>query len=355
MIQEEYKRRDLSLEEKVSQGIFPSKEEFSTLYFQNLTRAQICAHFGFSVSTFKKLRRLFNLPAKTHVIQDHDSYVERSVTAERTIHDRYGAKGSDTYAAFIAERRAKQQQTCLERYGVPDPSVLPELQAARAATMVERYGVDNPMKSAEIRAKASATDLERYGVPHHIVAAEVRAKSETTLLTKYGTTAVTAVPEIQAKIRATNQERYGVDCVLQNPDIKQKAYQTMWQNGSNAVLASTQQHYITNLYGGICNYLLDYYHIDCFLIEENIAVEYDGSGHDLSVRLGRETPEHFEAKERARYTYLRNRGIPVLVLKSKTDRLPPDDILLDCLQNAKQQFLNQVLYYEIDLDNLTVS
>jgi len=33
MIQEEYKRRDLSLEEKVSQGIFPSKEEFSTLYF----------------------------------------------------------------------------------------------------------------------------------------------------------------------------------------------------------------------------------------------------------------------------------------------------------------------------------
>ena len=126
----------------------------------------------------------------------------------------------------------------------------------------------------------------------------------------------------------------------------------MLNNGIQAVLSSSQQIYINNLYNGELNYLFEYYHVDSYLMKDNVIVEYSGSGYDLSVRIGRETREKFEGREKARRNYFINRKIPVLKLVSKTDKLPDDEKLLEILSKAKELFSQGVLYYCVDLDTL---
>lgn len=41
------------------------------------------------------------------------------------------------------------------------------------------------------------------------------------------------------------------------------------------------------------------------LIESNIYIEYNGSGHDLNVRMGQITKSEFNRKEVARYRLLK--------------------------------------------------
>lgn len=124
----------------------------------------------------------------------------------------------------------------------------------------------------------------------------------------------------------------------------------MSEKGKQAVLFSSQQKYLNDLYQGKLNYLFEFYHVDSYLEKDNIIVEYSGSGHDLSVRLGKETKEHFEGKEKARRNYFRNKKIPILEFLSKTDKLPEDNILLEYLSKAKQKFSEGILYYCVNLD-----
>lgn len=265
---------------------------------------------------------------------------------------RYGTPGSEQRKAFYAKNRAKIRATNLKRYGVANSAQVPHVIEQRKQTCLSRYGVDNPMKNQAIQEKVMQTDLARYGTAHHITAAAVIAKATQTKIRKYGSTNVFVDPAIVAKRRSTNLARYGVEHVLQSQEIRAKGYQTMSDNGVSAVLASKQQRHLAALYHGNLNHLIGYYHVDCYLEQENIAVEYNGSGHDLSVRLKRETIERFMQKEHARYAYFANHNIPVLVLVSKTDRLPSDNILLQCLQDSIRQFREGKKYIEINLDSL---
>ena len=345
-----YKCKNISFEEKVGQGIFPSKEEFSFVYFQNFTREEICQYFGFSESTFKKLRRFFNLPDKKHIIRDSESYKQRQKTLEETLNHRYGPPGSTTRAEFYASNRTKAQNTCLKKYGISESASLESTKRKRRETCLEKYGVPNAMQSEYFRQKASETDLLTYGCKHHIASAEVREKIKRTMLERYGTTCVTSLPAVSAKRVATNRKKYGVDHVLQSPEVRAKGCQTMYQNGPCSVRSSRQQCYIASLFNGELNVPFGVFYADCFLRNENLIIEYNGSGHDLSVRLGRETPENFALKEEKRCNYFISQGFNMFVLQSSTDRLPPEEVLLRCLSEAREHFLAGEHLYKIDLD-----
>jgi very-short-patch-repair endonuclease len=160
--------------------------------------------------------------------------------------------------------------------------------------------------------------------------------------------------EIKEKILQTNLERYGCKTPAQLPEVRAKITQTLYANSSQK--ASKQQRYINNLYQGILNFPVKYYCADVFLSNDNLIVEYDGSGHMLNVTMGRETIEEYNHKEIVRYNVLKNEGYKQMKIISKTDKLPQDSTLLQMLSEAKQYFSEYPnhSWCEYNLDTSTV-
>ena len=185
------------------------------------------------------------------------------------------------------------------------------------------------MLSEKCREKARKTSLERYGV-------EFPSQSN----------------EIKEKVKQTNLERYGYENVMQSPEFLEKWF---IKNGSNFVRTSTQQRYLCNLYNGILNYPFKCFALDIYLPEDNIDIEFDGSGHRMSISLGAITEEDFEKKEIYRNVALKNADIKRMRIISSKDYLPSDKILLQLLSYAKEYFsITNHTWIEYDLDSSTV-
>lgn len=189
-----------------------------------------------------------------------------------------------------AVHRARLEATSLKRYGVPDASHLPEVQAKREATNRERYGaanpfckeattfegvqaslagkrpvqygqanafaqsevqakirehwqrehgVNGPQQVAAIRAQTRATNEARYG-GELLGSPELRFKSAATNLERYGAEFAGGTPEVQAKVRETNLARYGVPHTCMDPKVRQKQLATMEANYGTHFLASAE-------------------------------------------------------------------------------------------------------------------
>jgi very-short-patch-repair endonuclease len=94
----------------------------------------------------------------------------------------------------------------------------------------------------------------------------------------------------------------------------------MYSNGTNQ--CSKQQKYLHNILGGKLNYPIGKSSLDIAFPDEKIYIEYDGSGHDLSVKLGRVTQQEFLDKEKRRNYALLKRGWKEIRIVSKDDKLP---------------------------------
>lgn len=99
---------------------------------------------------------------------------------------------------------------------------------------------------------------------------------------------------------------------------------------------------------GQLNVRIDNYVID-ILLPNHIIVEYNGGGHELSVKLGELTLEQFQQKEIRRNNFLINLGYKLLIIESKKDKLPSN--LLEMINNAITKFSDtqKILYLNIDL------
>lgn len=173
-------------------------------------------------------------------------------------------------------------------------------------------------------------NLKKYGTKHNVTSESIK-KMQETMLIKYGAKGSTGSLEIREKIN-----------------------KTMFLNGKESgVFTSKQQIYINKLIGGELNYPVGPYHVDIFLLEQNIGIEYSGSGHNLGVRIGRISQKQFDSQEKARYNYFKNHKIPIIEIFSKNDKLPSDDILLKQIYKAINYIKTSAsLYYIIDIDNI---
>ena len=64
------------------------------------------------------------------------------------------------------------------------------------------------------------------------------------------------------------------------------------------------------------------------LLNDNIIIEYDGTGHDLNVRLGGISQEEFVQKENKRNKYMLSMGYKVARIVHNKEILPNRDVLL---------------------------
>lgn len=105
------------------------------------------------------------------------------------LYEKYGSY----QASCIPEIKEKQQQTCLEKFGVTSPLGSKEIREKGKQTCIEIYGVDNVFKSKEIRKRAKQTKKERYGNENYLNFEQTQK---------------------------TMEERYGVKSFLELEDVK---------------------------------------------------------------------------------------------------------------------------------------
>jgi hypothetical protein len=159
---------------------------------------------------------------------------------------------------------------------------------------------------------------------------------------KYGHFCSLRNEEVNEKTKKTNLERYGFECVLKNKEIKEKAVKTFKKNGgTHGNFISKPQIYLTNLFLGELDCIEFPYRLDAFFENENIYFEYDGSGHNMLVKLGKITEQEFEIKEIERSLFLKEKGYKEFRIISNNDIFPKDEELIKIKERAFDLLLNK--------------
>lgn len=252
--------------------------------------------------------------------------------AIQTIVERYGAEN----VFFNEEIQNKRKKTLIDRYGTQHPLQNKECFEKFKQTNLKKYGCEFHIQSKEIKEKSKQSYLNRYGVENPFMSDEIRNKIKNTNLEKYGVETLLSLPSFHEYSRRVDMERYGVYHHLQNPDILAKQKETFYKNASCPT--SKQQIYLNELYDGELNFPLKMYNLDIYLPNENLNIEFDGSGHRLSCELGSLTKEEFERKEIIRNTTIKKADIKQMRIISTKDLLPSDSILLQMLSYARNYF-----------------
>lgn len=155
---------------------------------------------------------------------------------------------------------------------------------------------------------------------------------------------------LRQRVKNTNLKNNGVEYPMQNPEIKERNRQSLYKNGT--ARCSNQQKYIHNLIEGKLNYPVKGSSLDIAFPDEMIYLEYDGSGHRMSVTLGTFTEKEFIKRERNRtYGLLRSGWKEIRIISEKDDLIPSDQKLLEILSYARTYLNNNHHYIKFDIDN----
>lgn len=147
-------------------------------------------------------------------------------------------------------------------------------------------------------------------------------------------------------------KNYNVKNPMQNDDIKNKSINSLREGGN--LKCSKQQRLLNEYIGGILNFPFMSYAIDIAL-DNNIAVEYNGGGHNLNVKLGYITQKQFNQKEMTRKTILYKNGWRIITFISQRDLLPEKSICNAVISFAIEYFnTNNRHWLEFDIDKMEI-
>lgn len=232
--------------------------------------------------------------------------------------------------------KEKIKNTNIKKYGVEHNLLIPQVINNRKLTWINNYGVEHPWKSQDIQRKIKYTNIKKYGVENPM---------QSSL--------------IQNKVISTNLQRYGCKYSLQNKDVRNKIRNSMIKRYGTPniyckIPISNQQFYIGNLLNGKFNKYIKNGFADIVLEDKNIIIEYDGGGHDLSVKKGFPI-EKFIEKEINRENSFIKEGYKIIRIISKKDLLPNDTELLNIINDCISILLDSMIcLIKVDIDNSTL-
>lgn len=200
-------------------------------------------------------------------------------------------------------------RTVKEKYNVDNISNLEEVKAKKKETCNKNFGCDWPMQNKNIYEKAKNKMIEKYGVEHNLQREDI----------------ITKVMKDNAKIRS--------------------------ENGN--IQSSKAQRHICKLLNGKLNAPCDFYNMD-ILLNNNIYIEYNGSGHNLNVKLQQITQEEFDKKEMIRYQYLKSKGYKAIIFDNISNKLPNDSIIIQIV-NQCIKILDTNNWVRVNLDTLEIT
>ena len=284
--------------------------------------------------------------------------------------------------AQLNSTKNKKKETNLKKYGVENVFQSEEIKNKIKNTSIEKYNVEHIAQSLIIKNKIKETNLKKYGVENVFQSEEVKNKIRNTTVEKYNVKYITQSPIIKNKIKETNLKKYGVENVFQSEEVKNKIRNTLINNyrvdhpmkseeiktkavinsfkalyNNNNSISSKQQNYIHNIIGGELNYPIyeTMFKLDIALLDKKIYIEYDGSGHDLGVRLGKFSYEQLKQKDVYREMHMKKLGWKIIRIISTNDKLPNENDLKILLNKYINYLLstNHTWIY-INFDNNTV-
>jgi len=276
------------------------------------------------------------------------------------------------YSMQNPEIREKSKLTSLLKYGVESYTKTDEYKIKSKETSLKNWGTTSPMKSKKVRDKVNATNVKRYGFKSASSNQLIKDKVQKTVQEKWGVDYIGQNKDIKNKIKETNNNRfgvnfyfqtdefkdqykstmmakYGVDNSFKSEEVKAKIKESLYKNGTAP--CSLQQYYICNLVHGELNYPVGNCSLDIGFPEEKLYIEYDGSGHNLSVIHNIETIEVFENRNRRRWYYLNYRNWKSIQIISLQDKLPLDIKILEMIEYAKKYISTGHSWIKFDIDN----
>lgn len=245
----------------------------------------------------------------------------------------------------------KIREVNMKRYGVANVTMLPEVQAKIRHTCIERFGVDYPAKCDVVKEKIRETCRERYGTDYYAQTEDAQRRFEATCMERYGVRRPLMNEEILKKSQATCMENWGVDNPTKNPEILHKAIVSRREYSGTP--SSLQQKHICEVLNLYENYPFSVFYFDCADLSNMIDVEYNGGGHDLSVKFGEETREYFDNRWLYRLKLAVNKGWKVLEICSTTDTLPDDSMIISIYEYSLLLF-DIYNHVKVDIDNFTI-
>lgn len=247
----------------------------------------------------------------------------------------------------------KVRETNILKYGVDSYAKTDKCKERIKATNRIKYGVDYGFQSEDVKTKIRETNLQKYGTEIPMQSKEVKEKHKQSCLQKYGVENPSQIAEVKQKRLNTFYERYGVHAAMQVDSVKEKSAKSLYKSGKCAT--SKQQRYLHNIYGGELNYPILYFLSDICFPDEKIAIEYNGSGHNLGVKTGQITQGKFNQREYYRSITFESQGYKTITIISSKDLLPSDTVLLQMLNEARTYFTTTPhTWCTFDIDNSTV-
>lgn len=195
----------------------------------------------------------------------------------------------------------KLQKVIFEKYGVTNVSFIDDINEKRKQTLLEKYGHEYTWQVPEIIEKSIKTSMERYGT-------EYPMQSEI----------------IQQRARQATMKKYGVEYTMYDEEFKIKMRKALLEKYDNKILAkstSKQQIQIAKKLNLPINHKFGKYLIDIYDCKNKIDIEYDGRGHDLSVRLNKISKDEFINKEDERNKFMLNNGLKIIRFVSMDDKI----------------------------------
>lgn len=249
----------------------------------------------------------------------------------------------------------KVRENCMKEYGVSNHSKRPEVIQAIQDTFQTRYGVSNAMDVPEFRERIHESLMDKYGVENIMDYPEFKERAKEkqkeyldehkeehyervrqTMIDRYGVAYTFLLPNVAERAKESCFQKYGCRNPMELPEFREKARKTLYENGNCAT--SKPQKYLHKLYGGQLNYALKMYNLDIYLPDDKLDIEFDGSGHEMSWKLGSITKEEFDRRTIIRNATVKNSGIKRMRIISVHDKLPSDSVLLQMLSDAKHYF-----------------
>ncbi len=238
----------------------------------------------------------------------------------------------------------KIKESNLLNYGTSSTNRLESVKQKKVHSYTEKYGCKNPMKFDEIKKKFRSTIHEKYP-PNSEERKAVERKRKETMMRKYGVAHPSFSPVLLQKRSINNLKKYGVRHTLALESVREQIANTKYKNGTGG--ASVEQERICNLLGGVLNFPVGKYLVDIKI--NNIVVEYDGSGHCLSVLYGLMSEHDFHNKEKMREDFIISKGYKIIRIKHIEGTEISDDeyirIYYYCLEMLKDK---SIVVYDVD-------
>lgn len=245
--------------------------------------------------------------------------------------------------------KEKIKQTFKEKYGVEYISQSKDIQHKIKQNNLLKYGVESTSQLETVKEKAKQTCRERYGCDYAMQTEEFQHRLEQTSLEKYGVRRPTMNNDIKKKVESTVIKKYGVKNVSSSPDIRIKVAKSKYRNGNQ--ISSKQQNYFHSILGGELNYPFGRYFIDIAFPNDKIAIEYNGGGHNLSVKLGYISQSKFIQNEIYRKKQLYQDGWKIITLISDKNKILSETDTIKIYEYALQTFKNGRHWIEIYIDD----